>query len=84
VIERWGRQITGSCEVASSARHLAAGSQRWNRLSKGRFCVFRDGDACQTGGRAIEGLACFWSTGDKTTKSNNNKGSKGREDEEDI
>jgi len=40
VTEWWGKEITRSAEEAPLGGHLAEGSYRGNRPSKGRFCIF--------------------------------------------
>jgi hypothetical protein len=68
VTEWWGKEIAGSDEAVRLAGPLAAGSQRWNRPSKGRFCVFRQSDACQTESCAIDKPLAPWLRGDKRIK----------------
>ena len=66
--ERWGKETPGSDEAVPLGGHLAEGSYRGNRPSKGRFCVFSKIDACQTESCAIGKPLAPWLKGDEATK----------------
>ena len=61
--EWWGKEITESDEGAPLAGHFTAGNSQWNRPSKGRFCVFREGDAYRTESCVIEKPLGLWLRG---------------------